>query len=158
MNLEDKISEEVRRKLNEQYDMPKYYETELVVGCVLRMHVQDTNPPKVKRFVVVGKSGDNINLATVFINSRIHPYIAEKPHLAESQVHIDPGQCSFIDHDSYIDCSKIVSRSFQDIISGISADTIMGHLSDTLKTEVLSRIKAAKNIPLARKKEFNLLS
>lgn len=44
----------------------------LKIGTVLRLSVKDTNPPKIKRFIVVGKTIDGLSLASVYINSQIN--------------------------------------------------------------------------------------
>ena len=41
-------------------------------GSVLRLFVKDTNPPKTKRFIIVGISTDEVSLASVYINSNLN--------------------------------------------------------------------------------------
>jgi len=53
----------------------EYAGRNLQIGSVLKLHVKDTNPPKEKRFIVVGKTIDGICLATVYINSAINKNI-----------------------------------------------------------------------------------
>lgn len=43
-----------------------------LIGAVLRMMVIDTNPPKIKRFIIVGESDDSLTLASVYINTELN--------------------------------------------------------------------------------------
>jgi hypothetical protein len=54
-------------------------------GTVLRMFIDDTDPPKIKRFIVLGLHENKIALGTLFINSEINKNINYSTELQSLQ-------------------------------------------------------------------------
>ncbi|WP_316742493.1 hypothetical protein [Pedobacter antarcticus] len=52
----------------------EFAQRNLKIGSVIRLYVRDTNPPKEKRFVLVGQSYDKLIFAAIFI---AQAYISE---------------------------------------------------------------------------------
>lgn len=71
-----------------------------------------TTPPKDK-FVAIVCS--NPNPHGFLINSRIRPFIQNRPELLASQVLITATKYGFLEHDSYIDCSRVLSFGERDL-------------------------------------------
>ena len=65
-----------------------------------------TSPPKPKYIAIVCL---NPNPYGFLINSRIHPFIQTHPNLLSHQVSIAADKYGFLTHDSFIDCSRILS-------------------------------------------------
>jgi hypothetical protein len=57
--LGDRFPKEYRESFCKQH---------LKIGAVLRLHVSQTTPPKIKRFVVLGINEDDVSVALLFIN------------------------------------------------------------------------------------------
>ena len=73
----------------------------LQTGSVLKLHVKDTNPPKEKRFIVIGKTVDGICLATVFINSEINLNVNFSEELRNLHCFLPSDGRDYLEHDSY---------------------------------------------------------
>src|SRR6056297_1676249 len=89
----------------------------LVIGKVLRLKVKDTNPPKIKRFVIVGFSEDKFSLASVYINSEINTNINWSLEQQELQLELTSDNREYLDKTSYIDCSQLIIRDYDEINS-----------------------------------------
>ena len=66
MSLSDSFPEDFRKE---------FAQRNLKIGSGIRVYVQDTKPPKEKRFILVGQSYDKLIFATIFINSDLNPNI-----------------------------------------------------------------------------------
>lgn len=80
------------------------------VGSVLRLMVDDTTPPKVKFFIVVGQAADGISLASVYINTAVNPNVNWALELKQLHIPILQKDYPFLTHDSFVDCSKLIER------------------------------------------------
>lgn len=132
----------------------------LKVGCVLKLKVSDTNPSKEKRFIVVGITDDCVQLATVFINSEINLTCLYTHELRELQHFFASTGREYLDHDSYVDCSKLFIRSKAEIFQAVikRPEAIIGHLSDDDLSAIRSKIISAKTIKGKDKKKFGFYS
>ena len=85
--------------------------TQIKVGTILHCYVKDTNPPKNKFLVIVGKTSPptSLSYATVFINT--NPNIFN----GRSQLQAYCSNYTFLSHDSFFDCSRISERSESEI-------------------------------------------
>lgn len=83
-------------------------------------------------------------LLCTYINSRIHPLIEKNPTLRTCQVDIDPAMYNFLDHTSYIDCTKINDEF--DLEQVASSGGYRGNLSDTDLLRVIEAINSAPTI------------
>ena len=59
----------------------------------------------------------------LLINSRISPYVCARPYLASHQLKITTVDYDFLDHDSYIDCSRVAR------CSGEASAQLLGRLT-----------------------------
>lgn len=80
----------------------------LEVGSVLRMMVKETDPPKIKRFIIVGESGDHITLAATYINTELNLNVNWNLDLRSQHIKFEAEGRGYLEHDSYIDCSKLI--------------------------------------------------
>ncbi len=53
----------------------RFAEKNLKVGSVIRALVTDTNPPKTKRFILIGISADKLAVGTLYLNTEINPNV-----------------------------------------------------------------------------------
>lgn len=75
----------------------------LKAGCVIKCFVNDTNPPKEKRFIVMGVSYDKIALGTVYINTHINPNVFPTEELKQLHIPLESDNRDYLDHDSFVD-------------------------------------------------------
>ena len=75
----------------------------LKIGSVIRLYLGDTNPPKQKRFILVGQSYDKLLFAAIFINSEINPNIFPTQELKDLNLKLLASERDYLDHDSYAD-------------------------------------------------------
>lgn len=82
------------------------------------------------------------------INSRVPPFIANRPALAQCQVTIDQADHTFLNRDSVIDCHEAVEMQLREIHYQVEADPdcIKGMISDEVRSQVVAAIKLAPTI------------
>ena len=95
-NLADFFSDDLRKDFSQR---------NVKVGSVLRLKVEDTKPPKVKIFIIIGQNIEGFSLATLYINTDINFNINFSQELIDLQIPISKKDYSFLDHNSYVDCS-----------------------------------------------------
>ncbi len=92
------------------------------------------------------------------INTSIHPYIQRNAPLLACQVDIDCATHAFLDHDSHIDCSKIIDAIDLDraqLILTHNISNAKGEVSNPVKTNI---IQAVNGSPLLSDKEKAIIS
>jgi hypothetical protein len=135
-----------------------YSERNFMIGKVLRLKVKDTNPPKIKRFVIVGFSEDKCTLASVYINSEINRNINWSLEQQELQVELTPESRSYLTKTSYIDCSQLIIRECEKIVRVVESrpDSIIGELDESDLNVVITKLKEARTIKGKIKKKYGL--
>lgn len=130
----------------------------LETGSVLRLFVRDTNPPKIKRFIIVGRSLDGICLATVYINTHVNHRVNWSPELKAMQILLEAHRREYLEHDSYVDCSKLIVRKVSEIKEILSRkpETIIGKLNLQEINIIKQSIMDSKTIKGKDKKKFSL--
>lgn len=133
-----------------------YSHRNLDVGKVLKLRVKDTNPPKTKRFIIVGFTDDTLSLASVYINSDINLRINWSEEQRRLQIEFSPANRSYLDRTSYIDCSKLIVRESEEIRSAIKKrpDAVIGELSREDLDAVVGTLRDAKTISKNLKRQF----
>jgi hypothetical protein len=136
-----------------------FAERNLAVGTVLRTFVPETNPPKVKYFVVLGTTRDKVVFGIVLINSRVNPYIFRDPLVRSWHILLKAADYDFLDHDSYVDCTQIFEKDSR-LLHGSVRDMpeiVVGNLSRIDLSAIMSAIKAATTIAANDKRRFGWL-
>lgn len=112
----------------------------LLIGTVLRMMVKDTIPPKIKRFIIVGESEDSLTLASVYINTELNMKVHYNLDLQCQQVELAAHGRSYLDHASFVDCSKlkIIDRDELYAIIQNRPEVIIGRI-DQQDFEIIKR-------------------
>lgn len=134
------------------------FPSEITPGTVLKLFVSETNPPKLKRFVVIGCSQDEVQLATVYINSQINKRISYSIELECLHFQVISKGRSWLDHDSWIDCSDLIIRETKEILSAVRQrpEAIIGKLSTEDFAGVIRLLKTSRKIKGKTKKRFGL--
>lgn len=105
-NLADFFSDDLRKDFSQR---------NVKVGSVLKLKVEDTKPPKVKIFIIIGQNIEGFSLATLYINTDINFNINFSQELIDLQIPISKKDYSFLDHNSYVDCSKLMFKDKSEI-------------------------------------------
>lgn len=149
MNLGDLFPEELKKNNSKK---------ELKIGTVLRLHVKDTDPPKIKRFIIIGFTEDKVTLATVYINTEINTNVNWSIEQQDLQLSLSSENREYLEHDSFVDCSKFFLKGVQEITDIVKSrpEVIIGELNqDDLKI-VIEKIKNATTIKGKVKKKYGL--
>ncbi|MFZ4526222.1 MAG: hypothetical protein ACOYOE_11945 [Chlorobium sp.] len=149
MSIGDGFPEEMKRE---------YAARNLKIGSVLKLHVKDTNPPKEKRFIVVGKTIDGICLATVYINSSMNKNVHYSEELQKLQLFLEADGREYLDHDSYVDCSTLYIKQYPALLHDFSSkpEALIGVLRDEDLLNVRNTIISSPKIKGKDKKRYGL--
>lgn len=127
------------------------------VGAVIRAFVEDTTPPKIKRFIVVGINEPESKVAIVYINSEYDP---EKipPHLQGSHTMVETKHCPFLDYDSFVDCSDLREKGLDKIKKSLNKNPSIqiGTIPAQQLDNIMLILKKSKIISTHDKKRFGL--
>lgn len=127
-----------------------------LVGCVLRMFVKDTDPPKIKRFVVVGESDDKLTLVSVFFNTTPNEKVNWSLDLKAQQIEFMPDGRDYLSHKCHVDCSKLRPIPLDELEQAIEnrPEIVIGRLSDEDLNLVRTQIVNSTTIKGKLKKRY----
>ncbi|MET7259323.1 hypothetical protein [Dyadobacter fermentans] len=147
MNLGELLPE----KLRDEYATRK-----IQIGSVIRMYVQDTNPPKEKRFVIVSEDETKVRLAVVYFNTVVNPNVNYTEESRSLHIPVSPEGRDYLSGDCFIDCSELLEKSKESVIEYITDNPgeLLGHMSDDDQREVQVKIMQAKTIPPYKKRRY----
>lgn len=131
----------------------------ILPGSVLRIHVTNTNPPKIKRFVVLSTCDHKVCVGYLFINSEINPNCFPNQKLRDLHLPLSIDECDFLDHDSFLDCSDIKEIEVEKLTEIISRDPSrhIGHLPSSYLQRAIETVKSAPTITKKTKRKFNII-
>lgn len=138
----------------------EHTERTLKIGMVLKLFVNDTIPPKEKRFIIVGFSEDKFSLASLFINSEINKNINWSQEQQALQLELTSETRGFLDWDSYVDCSKLILRETRELqtVYASRPEVCIGQLSDQDFEIIITTLKHASTINGKYKKRYGIFS
>lgn len=138
----------------------EHTERTLKIGMVLKLFVNDTTPPKEKRFIIVGFSEDKFSLASVYINSDINKNINWSQEQQALQLELTSETRGFLDWDSYVDCSKLILRETRELqtVYASRPEVCIGQLSDQDFEIIITTLKHASTINGKYKKRYGIFS
>lgn len=127
-----------------------------LIGCVLRMFVKDTYPPKIKRFIVVGEADDKLTLVSVFFNKNLNEKVNWNLDFKAQQIEFTPEGRDYLDHKCHVDCTKLRPISSIEINEAIRKrpEIIIGKLSDEDLNLVRNQIIHSSTIKGKLKKKY----
>lgn len=120
-------------------------------GSIFHRFFTTTTPPKDKFFVVVGEDGDDY-VGYFFINSNINRFIERNQAMYDMQMPLLPRDYSFLDHQSYIDGSKL-SKLNKSILLEELANRITTYKGRLKGEDIIRLISAVQRSPLFSAKE-----
>lgn len=114
----------------------------VVIGTVIRAFVTVTNPPKEKRFIVVGFHENKIDLASVLINTDINPTFNYNSELVLHHLLFESQNREYLDYDSYVDCSDIKHLNREEINRKINKNPsiVIGHVQKQDMDKIMLQI------------------
>ena len=129
-------------------------------GSVFRLNFENTTPPKIKRFIILGTDGDSDSAGFLFINKQINIHIFPTSDLQKLHLFLKKTEDrSYLDRDSYIDCSWLYERKLQklrnEFISNL--EIYLGQVSDSDMKKIKQLVISAKTIPPNMKNRYSLL-
>lgn len=133
----------------------EYCERHFKPWAVFRLFSEETTPPKIKRFVVAGINEETGQVAILFINT--DPL--RNPCLRKEQMLLKLKGRPYLDHDSYLDCSKIYERSIGKIKEIFLKDTsaYLNMMSEMDISEAKAVIRMSRIISLKTKEKYDLI-
>jgi hypothetical protein len=115
-------------------------------GFVFYLYCDFTIPPKEKYLLLVCVDSEPLFL---IINSEINSFYRSRPHLRDCQVSIPVQSHDFLDHDSFIDCVKVIRGLTQVSVQEqvlTSMMRIKGRIDSTCKEAVMTAITRSRSI------------
>ena len=112
--------------------------------CIYYVQNCTCTRPNKDKFVAIVCSATNP--MGFLINTRIHPYILERPDLLSSQVTIKVSDYPFLAHDSYINCIDLYS------LDDSALTDSKGRIKNHTIAEIKSVVAASRTIPAYYKK------
>jgi len=128
-----------------------FIQQRLVPGCVIRIKIKFPEVTKHKFLVLV--ADDDPEIWTFIINSELNQYVKDRPHLLKCQVKIAAADHSFLPHDSYLACDKVLHLHRADVIRELMANMggIRGNVDDDVMDQMRAAVKFAKTLAPAEK-------
>jgi hypothetical protein len=147
--LGDSFSENILREQFKKIARP---------SAVFRFKTHLTNPPKIKRFVILGISSDIALVVVIFFNSEINVNKFKTDVLKKLHIPLKSKSRSYLDRDSYLDCSQIHEIPYTDIESKYINNTkvYLDNMSSEDFKSAITHIKSAKTIPFKMKKKYGV--
>jgi len=129
------------------------------VGAVLKFQVNDTNPPKLKRLIIVGFDDEKVSFACVFINSKINPHLFRTKILQDLHLEFEASGRAYLDHTSFVDCSQIFEKDISSVKQAVANDLgiLIGELTPVDLENVRKTISGAHTITPRVKKKYGLM-
>lgn len=146
-------------RLGDQFSLDyqeDFFRRHFVPGAVFRILTFQTTPPKFKRFVVIGLEHSSGKIVgSLFINTSM----VSAPYLHSLQLPLMASDCEFLEHDSFLDCSRIYEEDASAVKAKYLADTeiYLGALSVQDLKQAIAMVRKAKTISVATKRRFGLL-
>lgn len=137
----------------------KFATRNIDIGKALFIEIPEFQISHKKYWVIVSINTTRTFIAGVVINTEINTNVAYNQYLQSQHILIKQCDHSFLDYDSYVDCSKLQKRPFQDVYKAIveNPNIVVGNVTDEMLRQIHLKITCSKTISPKEKKEFGLL-
>lgn len=146
------------------HNLENVISSEISQGCVFRIHLNEEEGVKGKNsgdngrnkyFVVLGKTQDGNLIGFLLINSNIN----QKLPIEVRELHypISAKAHSFLDKDSFVDCSQIKEIKREKFSTMFDANFKKGSIKDEDMTLIIDTVKSAAQVTNKQLKKFGLL-
>ncbi|UZO81511.1 type II toxin-antitoxin system PemK/MazF family toxin [Aquimarina sp. ERC-38] len=134
----------------------KFAERNIDIGKSILIKIEDIDVNYPKYVIIVSKNNNEFLLAYVIINTEVNENVFPTPYLKSLHVLIDKQNHSFLDYDSYVNCSEIRTFNKQDIINFLikNPERAVGNVSENVLKAIHTTISTARTIPKYLKDKF----
>ena len=133
-----------------------FSERNLQVGSVLLIY--DSVAKKDKFHIIVGFDHNKISTASVRINSEKNANVFRTSYLETLCVTIKNSNYDFLDHNSFVDCSKVVEWETK-VLGNLlkdDPDILKGNLEEKDLDSIRSVLSTARTIEPKKRKKYGL--
>ena len=104
------------------------------IGKALFIEIPEFQISHKKYWVIVSINTPRTFIAGVVINTEINTNVAYNQYLQSQHILIKQSDHSFLDYDSYVDCSKLQKRPFRDVYKAIveNPNIVVGNVTDKM--------------------------
>lgn len=137
----------------------KYKASNIKPGAVFRVFATATNPPKIKRIVILGVNNEQAVIGHLYINTDLNLFHLDTDELRNLQIYLEAEGREYLDHDSYLDCSHLVKMTLDDLKDAYDKDSdiYLGNLLDEELESAREKASSADTITPKLKKMFDLM-
>lgn len=98
-----------------------------------------------KRFIVLQVDDHTI---TCVINSEVSEFVRARPTLLRCQVLMHAVEHLFMDHDSFIDCSRVRSFMTEEVVADLMSrpEWMLGEATDRCCADIAAGLKASETL------------
>ncbi len=138
----------------------EFVESILTPGHILRFHVSNTKPPKVKLLLIVGNDNDKLLIAYLYINTNINFNVHHSSKLVDLQYELVADNENKLSYNSFVDCISIHEANRKKLKSLIFEDLekFRGKISKNDLDNIITKIRESDLIDRMTKKKFGILS
>jgi hypothetical protein len=135
------------------------FNDKIKVGSVLKYFVEDTTPPKYKRMIIIGISGEEISVATVYLNSELNTNVFKNKRMQALQIPIEQEGREYLEHDSYVDCSFLHLKQIDKLDEEFKNNRLesLGEVSEDDLNLIKGTLISASTISIKQKKDYGLV-
>lgn len=128
----------------------------VVEGLVFKYPFNGTTYKKYN--VILGFTGDQLMIATVFINTEKRSFSPKKKDIEKHQLIATKVKNPFLDYDSFVSCSSIFEHKVDEVIEYLTDNSsdILGNLDSHLLTECQYTISQSRIHSPKVKKKYGL--
>ncbi|MBS9767987.1 MAG: hypothetical protein KGV44_10680 [Flavobacteriaceae bacterium] len=147
MNLGDLFPNELKQE---------FAKRNIDLGSAILIKIPDFTVSYDKYIIVVAKDNSETDLAYVVINSVINDNVAYNDYLKSLHIKIDKEYHSFLERDSYVDCSKLREFQIQKVIDFLTQnpERAVGNVIEETLKQIHITITNAKTIAPFVKRKF----
>ncbi len=137
----------------------KFAERNIDIGQSILIKVDNFNISYDKYIVLIGFDKEHLDCGTVIINSEINENLFPTNDLKSLHVEIDVQNHSFLEYNSFINCSEIKAYPKQQLINLLKTnpERLVGNISVDVLKKVHITLMNAKTITNFEKKKFGLI-
>lgn len=134
----------------------KFASRNIDIGKALFIEIPEFQISHKKYWVIVSINTPRTFIAGVVINTEINTNVAYNQYLQSQHILIKQCDHSFLDYDSYVDCSKLQKRPFREVYKAIveNPNIVVGNVTDEMLRQIHLKIKCSKTISKKERKEF----
>jgi len=137
----------------------KFAERNIDIGQSILIKIDNFNINYDKYIVLIGFDKDNIDCGAVVINSEINENLFPTNYLKSLHVEIDVQNHSFLEYNSFINCSEIKTYQKQQLIDFLKTnpERLVGNIGIDVLKKVHLTLMSARTITNFEKKKYGLI-